>query len=113
MSREQKWKWTLTVNILFANGGDLDVDGAVLVVDDPGKAAEAGHADICVNDGEEGELGEQEESGDGVVRDLRIHSDTKLGKGALEGDEEENTVIDGELRIRREEWERERTLHLR
>lgn len=80
------------VDVIFASGRYFDVDDAVIVVDSPSEAAEAWHVDVCVEDGEEGELGEQQESGNDVVCDLGVHSNAEVGQGALEREEEENTV---------------------
>lgn len=68
-----------TVDVLFTDNWDFDVDDAIFVVDSPCKAAEAGHVDACVEDGEKGELVEQQKSGNGVVRYLGIYSNTELG----------------------------------
>lgn len=90
---------------MFTGGWDFDVDNAIFVEDCPGKAAKAGHIDVCIEDGEESELGEQQESGDGIICDLRIYGDAELSQGALEGDEKENTV-QTKLKPGRMEWDR-------
>jgi hypothetical protein len=98
---------------LFAGDWDFDVDNAIFVEDCPGKAAKARHIDVCIEDREKSQLGEQQESGDGVVRDLRIYGDAELSQGALEGDQKENTVLT-KLGVGREDVTRqERTLRSR
>jgi hypothetical protein len=54
--------------------------------------AESGHVDAGVEDGEERELGEQEDSRDSVVVDMRIGSNRELEERAPESYKVKDTI---------------------